>query len=146
MSLNALVAEPDDAAWNSIQNGIRHHFPDASLLRVKDGEQALRFLLHRGLPTEDPEVTHLVVLAAELPVVSADRVFVRLRQEPSTRATPAIVRWYDHGKVRVDLPVVLLAQRDLLVIRGPDALEAQAADAVYRLCAATACVTREGGE
>jgi CheY-like chemotaxis protein len=134
MIFNALVAEPCDAAWAAIADGIRRHFPDASLLRVKDGEQALRFLLHRGLLTDDPESPSLVVLAAELPVISVERVFVRLRQDSRTRATPVIIRWHDLDKTKVDLPDLLLAEGGLLLVCGPVGLEAQVAEAVRQLC------------
>jgi CheY-like chemotaxis protein len=134
MNFNALVAEPRDAAWAAIAKGVRRHFPDASLLRVKDGEQALRFLLQRGLLTDDPETPDVVLLAAELQGISMDRVFARLRQDSRTRAVPVILRWHDLGKTQVDVPDLLLEHGDLVLVRGPEDLEAQVADAVYRLC------------
>lgn len=146
MSFSALVVEPSDAAWSDIANGVRRHFPDASLLRVKDGEQALRFVLQTGLLTADPEIPNLVLLAAELPLVPAERVFARLRQDSRTRAIPVIVRWYDHGKTRVDVPYLLLAQGDLLIVRGPNDLEAQVADAVRRLCTQPKILETEASE
>ena len=134
MSFNALVAEPDDAAWRAIAGGIRRQFPDATLLRVKDGEQALEFLLHRGPLTDDPEAPDLVLLAAELPFIPMERVFVRIRQDSRTRTTPVIIRWYDLGATRVDLPGLFLAEGGLLVVCGPVGLEPQVSEAVRQLC------------
>jgi hypothetical protein len=58
--------------WTAISNGIQRHFADASILRVKDGEQALRFFLNRGLLTDAPEIPDLMVLASGLPVISVE--------------------------------------------------------------------------
>jgi CheY-like chemotaxis protein len=61
---------------------------EAAIVRVKDGEQDMRYLFQRGLFTEEPKTPHLVVLAAELPVVSTDAIVDRLRQHPRTESIP----------------------------------------------------------
>ena len=133
MSFNVLVAAPHDAAWGSIANGVRRHLPDASILRVKDGEQALRFLFDRGLLTEAPPDPDLVLLSAELPVVSAEDVLAQLREDPRTRSTLVILLWQDRGKMTIDPPDVIRAHERLLRICG-DGLDTQVAEAVHRLC------------
>ena len=91
MTFNVFVAAPGDQAWAMIASGIRRHRPDAAILRVKDGQQAMRFLFCRGLLTEAPETPHLVVLAGNLPAISTEAVVARLRQHPRTCTTPVIV-------------------------------------------------------
>jgi CheY-like chemotaxis protein len=91
MIYNVLVAEADNDTWTSIANGVRRYQQEAAIVRVKDGEQAMRYLFQRGLFTEEPETPHLIVLSAALPIVSADAVIDRLRQHPRTEAIPVIV-------------------------------------------------------
>lgn len=91
MMFNVLVAEPGNGAWSSIAAGVRRQRPEAALLRVKDGEQAMRFLFHRGLFTESPETPDLLVLAANLPKIPVEAIVARLRQYPLTRTTPVII-------------------------------------------------------
>jgi CheY-like chemotaxis protein len=91
MIYNVFVAEPDNDIWTSIANGVRRHQPDAAIVRVKDGEQASRYLFERGLFTDEPETPHLIVLAAELPVVPANSLIDRLRQHPRTATISVIV-------------------------------------------------------
>lgn len=98
MTYNVLVAEPDNDIWTSIANGVRRHQPDAAIVRVKDGEQAIRYLFARGLFTEEPETPHLIVLAAELPRVPANSLIDRLRQHPRTETIPVIVIRRDEGE------------------------------------------------
>jgi CheY-like chemotaxis protein len=103
MTYNVLVAEPDNDIWTSIANGVRRHRPDAAIVRVKDGEQAIRYLFVRGLFTEEPETPHLIVLAAELPVVPANSLIDRLRRQPRTEAIPVIVIRRDEGELEPQL-------------------------------------------
>jgi len=88
---NVLVAEPDNDTWTSLANGVRRYQPEAAIVRVKDGEQAVRYLFQRGLFTEEPETPQLILLAAELPLVTTDAVIDRLRQHPRTQSIPVIV-------------------------------------------------------
>lgn len=135
MSFNVLVAEPSNDAWIAILRGIRRQFRDALILRVKDGEQALKFLFYRGLLTDDPPIPDLVLLAADLPVVSAEEVFARLRQHPRMRATPVIVNALSNGETKVTLPQAFRAKERLWTLCGPGSLETQVSEAVHRLAA-----------
>jgi len=134
MNMNVLVAEPSGADWAAIAKGIRRQLPEASVLRVKDGEQALRFLFHRGLFTVEPPVPDLVLLAEELPLIPAAGVIARMRIDPRTRLTPVIV-------VRQDLEEESLEpywdgqlRSAMTSICVTDGLEVQVAEAVHDLC------------
>lgn len=136
MGLIVVVAEPNDEDWESIADGIRQQSPDASILRVKDGEQAVRFLFHRGLLTENPETPDLVVLATNLPIVSTEAVITRIREHPRTEKTPVVVVWEESRRDpddaletedRFDL------QHPLLIV-GTEQLTRAIEDAVERLC------------
>src|SRR5687768_14375578 len=133
MNLNVLVAEPSNADWISISRGVRRRLPDASLLRVKDGEQALRFTFQAGLLTTDPQIPHLVILAARLPIVSGERVLEQLRQDPRTRSTPVLVAWKDGYNTKVEKIEAFRGDEWLFTIFCTVALEEQVADAVRRL-------------
>jgi CheY-like chemotaxis protein len=133
MSLNVLVAEPNNEDWISIARGLRRRLPDASILRVKDGEQALRFTFRTGLLTTDPQIPHLVILSARLPIVSGERVLEQLRQDPRTRSIPALVAWKDGYNSRVEKIEAFRGDEWLFTIFCTVALEEQVADAVRRL-------------
>lgn len=137
MMLNVLVAESSDQAWASIVDGVRRYQPEASILRVKDGEQAIRFLFHRGLFTEVPETPNLVVLAGDLPRVPAEAIVARLRQHPRTCSIPVILvasgeRLSDLGRV-VDYQQWLGRQESLVAVGTAD-LQTAVAGAAQRLC------------
>lgn len=137
MTFNVLVAEPDNGDWELISNGLARHRPDANILRVKDGEQAVRFLFHRGLFTDEPETPDVVLLAAGLPIIACDAVVARVRQHPRTHRLPVIVVWRA-GK-NSDAAFMLQSQEwlkrqpPLLTIEA-EHLEFEVAAAVDRLC------------
>ena len=140
MSYNVLVAEPRDSHWASIANGVRRLQPQAEILRVKDGEQAVRFLFQRGLLTEEPDTPDLVVLAADLPLVPVNAILARLRQHPRTRTVPVIFMWPDcDGDDPVDEASPsqqwLHPQPDVLVIIGKHRLDKEVAEAINQLSA-----------
>jgi CheY-like chemotaxis protein len=130
MNLNVLVAEPLGEDWISIAKALRRLLPSASLLRTRDGEQALRFTFQIGLLTADPQVPGLVLLSAELPVVSTESVLAQLRQDPRTRCTAVLVLWKDPGNARIE---AFRAGEWLFEIPGSVAIEAQVAEALRRL-------------
>lgn len=136
MGFSVLVAEPENDDWTSIADGIRRRSPDALILRVKDGEQAVRFLFHRGLFTEGPETPDLVVLAANLSIVSTEAVVTRIRQHPRTRQLPVVVVWREQDPEDDELFEVqdrLDLQHPMLIV-GAERLERAVAEAVQRLC------------
>jgi CheY-like chemotaxis protein len=126
MNLKVLVAEPSYDDWISISRGVRRRLPDASILRVEDGEQALRL-------TADPQMPQLVLLAARLPVVSGERVLDQLRRDPRTRSIPILVAWKDGYNAKVEKIEAFRGDEWLFTIFCTVALEEQVADAVRRL-------------
>ena len=133
MNLNILVAEPSNDDWVSISRGLRRRLPDAEILRVKDGEQALRFTFQAGLLTTDPQIPHLVVLSARLPMVSGEQVLEQIRQDPRTRSIPVLVAWKDDYNSRVEKIEAFRGDEWLFTIFCTVALDEQVADAVRRL-------------
>lgn len=129
MTYHVLVAEPDNDLWTSIANGVRRHQPDAAIVRVKDGEQAIRYLFERGLFTEEPETPHFVVLAAELPVVPATALIDRLRQHPRTEAISVIVVRREISQLEGEQG----AQRGMIQISATSRLEKDVAYALSQL-------------
>ncbi|HEY0686272.1 MAG TPA: hypothetical protein VGD45_28285 [Steroidobacter sp.] len=136
MEFNVLVAEPSNAVWTAIAQGIRGYQSEASILRVKDGEQALRFLFHRGLLAEEPQTPSLVVLAGDLPIIPAETIVARLRQHPRTHAIPVIVVWQQEvaDAAHADEQQQWLQRQRSLLIAGPYALDQQVIEAARQLC------------
>ena len=134
MNINVLVAEPSGTDWAAIAKGIRRHLPEASMLRVKDGEQALRFLFHRGLLTADPPIPDLVLLADELPLIPAAGVIARMRIDPRMRRTPVIVLRRDPEEELLDPYWGGEIRAAMVTIFVSDGLEARVADAVSGFC------------
>jgi hypothetical protein len=137
MGLSVLVAEPTNEDWKSIAAGIRRHSPDASILRVKDGEQAVRFLFQRGLFKEVPETPDLVVLATNLSIVPMEAVVTRMREHLGTQSTPVVVVWGgqspDDPDEALDAQDRLDLQHPILIV-GREKLEGAIAEAIQRLC------------
>lgn len=134
MSYNVLVAEPSNDTWTSIAHGVRRYQPEATVLRVKDGEQAVRFLFHRGLLAEGPETPDLIVLNAELAVVPMNAVLARLRQHPRTRAVPVLVvsQERDDAEPPAESQQWLHRHPGVVVLTGAHRLEKEVAEAMHR--------------
>lgn len=143
MLLNVMVVEPSNSDWTSIAEGIKQHLPDVSMLRVRDGQQALRFLFQRGLLTDEPEVPDLVVLASNLAPGSAKQILARLRADPRTSPTPVILLWRDRRRAREDVPDVFKAAERLVVIECGEDLQAQVAEAVRRTLGSATVVDQD---
>lgn len=145
MTFHVLVADPNNENWAAITAGIKRCRPDASILRVKDGEQAARFLFYRGLFSDEPETPDLVVLAAELTFFPADAVIARMRQHPRTHQTPAIVVWGPAEDEDADAATQrqqwLGRQQSLSIIFDTDELGREVAEAVSALCGSPAAVS-----
>jgi CheY-like chemotaxis protein len=151
MTYNILVAEPSDGIWTSIVNGLRKRQPDAEILRVKDGEQAVRFLFQRGLLSEEPETPDLIVLAAELPILPTNAVIARIRQHPRTLSIPVILVRPDAACDDFDdlrcTQRWLHRQPDVVVLTGTYRLDREVANTMDQLskkCSVT-CEAVDGG-
>jgi CheY-like chemotaxis protein len=145
MTHNILVAEPSDDTWASIVNGLRRQRPKAQILRVKDGEQAVRFLFQRGLLTEEPETPDLVVLAAELPRLPTNAVIARLRQDPRTLSIPIVLVYPDTDPdERSGTRRWLHRRPDIIVITGTHRLDKEVANAMSQLGTNRSAATEQG--
>lgn len=133
MNSNILVAEPSSNDWTAIAKGIRKRLPLASILRVKDGEQALRFALHADLLTPATRTPSLVLLAAQLPLVSGEHVLAELRKHPRTRSIPVLIAWKDAYNSKVERLEAFKGDEWLFTVLCTVALEDQVADAVRRI-------------
>lgn len=126
MHLNVLVAEPCNDTWAAVSDALRRYAPAASVLRVKDGQQATRFLFDRGLLTAEPQVPDLVVLAASLPFVDSALIVSQLRQKDRTRCTPVILlQKADFPEPGSKLQEPLRAPVLILTLAGNGAQESQ---------------------
>ena len=133
MNSNILVAEPSNEDWTSIAKGIRRRLPLASILRVKDGQQALRFTFQADLLTPAARMPSLVLLAAQLPLVSGEHVLAELRKDPRTRSIPVLIAWKDAYNARVERLEAFKGDDWLFTVLCTVALEDQVADAVRRI-------------
>lgn len=132
MTFNVFAAIPANEEWLCISRAIKTELPEASILRVTDGDQAMRFLFDRGLLTDDPPSPNLVVLASDLQGVSAESLISCLRDDVRTRCAPVIMFW-GRGEGR-DTTEAVRAQVGLLTIDSAGAPESQIVDAIYRTC------------
>jgi CheY-like chemotaxis protein len=147
MTYNILVAEPRDDICKSIINGLRRRQPEADILRVKDGEQAVRFLFQRGLLSEEPETPDLIVLAAELPVLPTNAVIARIRQHPRTLSIPVVLVRPDPACDDLDdlrcTQRWLHRQPDVVVLTGTHRLEKEVANTMDQLSAKPSAIFEE---
>jgi two-component system response regulator len=89
--IDIMLVDDSDADARTTMKAVRRAAPSASVLRVKDGEQALRFLFRRGLFTREPQLPRLILLDLTVPIVSGRRVLERVRTEATTNDIPVIV-------------------------------------------------------
>lgn len=90
-SIDVLLIDDCDADSRITSAAVRRAAPSASLVRVKDGEQALRLMLHKGLFTKAPHVPRLIVLELNLPRTNGCGVLRRLRAEAGASVVPVVV-------------------------------------------------------
>jgi CheY-like chemotaxis protein len=90
MGLNVLVVAPCNSDWRIIAKGIRCELAVASVLRVVDGVQAIRFMIERGLLTEEPEFPDILVIDLALPMLPAQEVLARVHENAVARSTQII--------------------------------------------------------
>ena len=71
MDVFVFAAIASDEHWPRILRAIRLELPNASILRVKDTDQAIRHLLHVGLLTAEAQIPDLILSDLDpLPAVS----------------------------------------------------------------------------
>lgn len=90
-TIDVLLIEDSDADSKLTSAAVRRAAPTASLVRVKDGDQALRLLFCKGLFTEEPQIPRLVLLELDAPRTRGTVVLERLRDDSTARSIPVIV-------------------------------------------------------
>jgi CheY-like chemotaxis protein len=90
-TIDVLLIDDCDADSKITFAAVRRAAPLASLVRVKDGEQALRLMFHQGLFTNAPHVPRLIVLELNVPRTNGRGVLRRLRDETLAERVPVIV-------------------------------------------------------
>lgn len=137
MIYHVLVAEPSNDIWTAIALGVRQYRREATILRVEDGEQALRSLFQRGLMMEEPETPQLIVLNAELPIVPLNILIAQIRQHPRTSAIPLIVIARHASNEDLDTPSEsqqwLHREPGIITITGTQKLEREVTSAIRHL-------------
>lgn len=88
--IHVLLATDSDLDWPAISQGIRAELPDASVLRVRDGDQALRHVFEVGLFTAAPTIPDLIILDEALPRVPATEVLRCVRRDWRTQNTSVL--------------------------------------------------------
>jgi two-component system, response regulator len=89
--IDIMLVDNSDADARTTMKAVRRAAPSASVLRVKDGEQALRFLFRRGLFTREPQLPRLILLDLTVPIINGRRVLERVRTHATTNNIPVIV-------------------------------------------------------
>lgn len=90
-TIDILLIDDCDADSNRTRAAVRRAAPSASLVRVKDGEQALRLMFQQGLYTTAPHIPLLVLLELNVPRTDGCGVLRRLRNETNGARIPVIV-------------------------------------------------------
>lgn len=144
MSFNVFAAVPSNEDWACISQALKSKLPKASILRVKDGVQAARFLFEEGLVTDDPQLPNLVVLAGNLEGISAEHLVSRLRDDARTHSTPVIMFWRGFGEDPVSSSDAVTARVGLLTVNPGSEPENDIVDAIYRTCSSSLLPLAEG--
>ncbi len=89
-----LIVEDDDGHAILIRQNLEESGLDNPILHLRNGQEALDFLFHRGPaggPQRDPETTYLVLLDIRMPKVDGIEVLRQLKDDPELRSLPVIM-------------------------------------------------------
>jgi CheY-like chemotaxis protein len=89
-SIDVLLIDDCDSSARTTLAAIRSATPMASVVRVKDGEQALRLIFDKGLFTESPQIPRLIFLRLD-ELNADDPLLARLRDESEETRIPLVV-------------------------------------------------------
>jgi CheY-like chemotaxis protein len=91
-SVDILVADDSDEDAALTLAALRRAAPDATVVRVKDGRDALQFLYStEGYQGRPPGFPQLILLDVHMPVLDGLAVLKSLRSNPLTSAIPIVL-------------------------------------------------------
>jgi two-component system, response regulator len=102
-AIDVLVVDASDRDARTTLAGIRRGSETATVLRLKDGDQALHYLYRTGaFADRTPLPPRMILLEIELPLMSGLLVLDRLQADPSTRGIPAIAFSFNSSSMVID--------------------------------------------
>ena len=131
-TIDVLVIDDSDLDSRITSAAVRRVAPDASLVRVKDGEQALRLMFCQGLFTEAPHVPRLILLELNVPRANGCAVLRKLRSRVDAPAVPVIVLTANPDRRVLDESYALGAQECLIKPQTSDEYLCTVASAVEK--------------
>jgi CheY-like chemotaxis protein len=90
-TIDILIVDDSDLHARITSAAVRQVAPGASLVRVKDGEQAIRLMFCKGLFTEAPHIPRLILLELNVPRANGCAVLRRLHAQADVPTVPVIV-------------------------------------------------------
>ena len=118
--IDVLLIDACDADSKLTRAAVRSAAPTASLVRVKDGEQALRLMFDNGLYTKAPHVPRLVLLELNVPRTNGHGVLRRLRDEVSGAGVAVVVLTSSRDRAAIEASYTLGALECLSKPHDPD--------------------------
>jgi two-component system, chemotaxis family, response regulator Rcp1 len=88
-----LLVEDNPSDVKITQRALRESAVPADLIVVRDGQEAVEYLLHQGGYANNPDwrVPDLILLDLNLPRLTGIQVLERIRMTPALRCTPVVV-------------------------------------------------------
>jgi two-component system, chemotaxis family, response regulator Rcp1 len=88
-----LLVEDNPADVKITQRALRESAVPVDLIVVRDGQEAVEYLLRQGEYVDNPDwrPPHLILLDLNLPRLTGIQVLERIRATPALRATPVVV-------------------------------------------------------
>jgi CheY-like chemotaxis protein len=93
MLRNILLVEDNEAHAELVMRSFEDHALANKIYHVKDGEEALDYLFHRGLYADigTSPVPHVVLLDLRLPKIDGLEVLRQIRESDATKRLPVVV-------------------------------------------------------
>jgi two-component system, chemotaxis family, response regulator Rcp1 len=88
-----LLVEDNPADVKITQRALRESDAPVELIVVRDGQEAVEYLLRQGQNADNPDwrIPDLILLDLNLPRLTGVQVLERIRATPALRATPVVV-------------------------------------------------------
>jgi CheY-like chemotaxis protein len=90
--IDVLVIDDSDPQARTTLTSIRHASETATVLRLKDGAQALQYIFRTGIFQERSRtLPRMILIDLDIPSINGLLVLDRLRDDPDTREIPVVV-------------------------------------------------------